>query len=1103
MQKTAVANKAFLLVILLLSVFIYRPLTALDPAKAVSQYVIDQWTDESGLPQTSVHTVLQTSDGYLWLGTEEGLTRFDGVRFQIFDNRNTPEMSIPVIQILFEDSFGNLWIGTLGGGVLKYQGGIFKQYGPKQGLTGLVVTALCESEPGEIWVGTDPAGVFRYSPALDKFKNHTVENGLAGDTVRDIFKDRQGNIWIGTTTGLSLYKDGNFAFYAVMSEARHKPDPKKELKNKSEKKPGAPDEKPNSEPVNVIFQDSSDKLWFGTVGGLYHMEAGAFIEHEVKPDFASLDISEIMEDKDKSLWIATKHSGLIRYCNNRFSTLLKKEGTQGDWILSVKEDREGNLWVGTSYSGLFRIKDEKFTTITTTEGLSDNVVFSIYQDKAKNIWIGTNNGLNRYRDGTFKYLTTQEGLTNNAVNSILVDDDGAVWAGTDSGLNRMDNAESNRFRVEKYFEDFKDKYVPALIQDRDGHLWVGTLQGAFRFTGSKMETFTDKNGLATRFVNFLLQDRKGGIWFSNIRGGLTHLNNGKFTIYNRTHGLAADSLNSIYEDGDGVLWFGSNNGLSRYKDGKFTTFTRQDGLFNNNIYQVLEGPEQDLWLSSNKGIFRVYKADLEAIAQGGKTPARVQVFNKDDGMKSSECNGGYMNAGTKTQDGRLWFPTLKGVVVIDPANIRTNKTPPPVYIEEILLDGNPVTGTGRVEVQPGIKRLEFRYTALSFVNPDKVRFKYKLQGFDETWVDPGSLRSAFYTNLDGGDYRFRVAACNNDGLWNESGAFGEITVIPPFFRTWWFIMAALMLFAFMSYAVIHFFRKYISLATFWKKQQYIGPFRILDKIGSGGMGTIYKAVNQNDKTETVALKVLREDLFEDENNRKRFKQEATIIDQLEHPNIVKVLERGQTGQNLFIAMELLEGQTLAMRIRKARRLELKESAHIMQQTADALLKIHQKGIIHRDLKPDNIMLIKQGNDSDFVKLLDFGLAQMQHQTRLTQTGMVIGTINYMAPEQISGRGSFPDSDIYSLGIIFYEMITGEKPFFGETTIDIMKQILDKSPIEPIRYNFDISFELNRLIMRMLEKEKSRRPKVDEVVNQLRIIQADIRSAETNEKLGLI
>jgi serine/threonine-protein kinase len=262
---------------------------------------------------------------------------------------------------------------------------------------------------------------------------------------------------------------------------------------------------------------------------------------------------------------------------------------------------------------------------------------------------------------------------------------------------------------------------------------------------------------------------------------------------------------------------------------------------------------------------------------------------------------------------------------------------------------------------------------------------------------------------------------------------------------------------------------------------------LLDKLGAGGMGTIYKAQNLMDKTKTVAVKVLREELFEDENNRKRFKQEAAIVDQLDHPNIVKVYERGQSRQTMFIAMELLEGKTLSKKIEEEGKIDISEGLHIMIQITDAMVKIHSKGIVHRDMKPENIMLIRKDNDPNFVKALDFGLARMQHQTRLTETGMVIGTINYIAPEQITGSESSGAADIYSMGVVFYEMLTGEKPFIGETTIDVMKQIIDKTPIEPIKFRHDIPTELNDMILQMMKKETKLRQNIKEVLETLRHI----------------
>jgi len=479
-------------------------------------------------------------------------------------------------------------------------------------------------------------------------------------------------------------------------------------------------------------------------------------------------------------------------------------------------------------------------------------------------------------------------------------------------------------------------------------------------------------------------------------------------------------------------------------------------------------------------------------------PKESVVYGKDDGMKSHECIGGYQGAGCKTKDGKLWFPTVKGAVFIDPENIIANKIPPPVFIEQVLLDGAAADPDQKIVIQPGVKRLEIHYTALSYANPQKVQFKYKLEGYDDQWINASSHREAFYTNLDADTYTFNVIACNDDGLWNETGAAITVQVRPPYWNTWWFRVIAIIGFAIFSYLVIHFSRKYITLSAFWKKQKYVGKFRLLDIIGTGGMGTIYKAKNLMDKSETVAIKVLKEEMFSDESSRKRFKQEAAIIDQLDHPNIVKVIERGESKQNLFIAMEYLQGITLTEKITADERLHIKEALHIMIQIADALAKIHSKNIIHRDLKPDNIMLIEKKGDPNFVKLLDFGLARTQYQTRLTQTSIVIGTISYISPEQISGKRSCAASDIYALGTIFYEMLTGDKPFMGETTTDIMKQILEKNPVEPIRCRDDIPRELNQLVMRMLGKEIKSRPVIFDVLAYLQDIESNLYKQTTGK-----
>jgi ligand-binding sensor domain-containing protein/tRNA A-37 threonylcarbamoyl transferase component Bud32 len=1038
---------------------------ALDPEKAVTQYIINSWNDDNGLPQNTVRTLLQTSDGYLWIGTEEGLARFDGLKFTRFDSTNTAEITNNFIFTLFEDSSQQLWIGTVGGGLLMVKNGQFKCFTEKEGFTHNVIHCIVEDHKKNLWIGTDGGGIYRFDGS--GFTVFNTQHGVPHNIVRTAYIEHEGKLWIGTSKGLAYLGNNTFIQYAE-------------------------NETLSDSIINAICQDSNDNLWIGADTGFYLKEKGKtkFIQPKIGNSLETKKISAIFEDKHKNIWLGTAGNGLIRYSSGTFSLLTKADGLSDNEILCINEDREGGLWLGMAYGGINQLRDGKVTTITVKEGLTDNIIFPIYEDSKGYLWIGSNNGLNRYKDGQLIHFTKKNGMTNNIIDSLYEDHQGFIWVGTDDGLNRLRNTPARIIKVGEYC---RKQYVLAISEDREGNIWAGTLQGIKKIEKNRTDCqeLSEDNGLASNVINCIYRDRSGDLWISTYRAGLTVYRDGKFTLFTKTHGLSSNSIFSIYEDNRGVLWIGSNNGLTRLKDRKFKAYTKKDGLFHNNIYQILEDKQGNLWMSCNKGIFRVLKQDLNDFADGKIERIEYMVYGREDGMRTNECNGGFQWAGCKTADGRLWFPTTRGVVIIDPAHIPFNDVIPPVFIEHVLLDGISSTPGQGVNIRPGIKHVEFHYTAPAFLNPQKIKFKYKLEGYDEEWVDVGTQRTAWYTNLDGGTYSFRVIACNDDGIWNNKGAATAVTVIPPFWKTWWFTIIALLAFAFFSYIVIHFSRKYLNLSNFWKRQKYVGQFKLLDKIGAGGMGTVYKASNLVDKHQTVAIKVLREDLFDDESNVKRFKQEAAIIDQLDHPNIIRVIERGQSKDNIFIAMEFLQGKTLSQKIQKEKKLKLAEAVHVMVQVADAIAKIHGKNIIHRDLKPDNIMLIEKDGDANFVKLLDFGLAKTQYQTRLTQTGIVIGTINYLSPEQISGMGASAASDIYALGIMFYETITGEKPFIGDTTIDIMKQIIDKTPIEPIRFRFDMSFDLNHLIMKMLDKKIESRPTITEVLQQLRTIDANL------------
>jgi signal transduction histidine kinase len=428
---------------------------------------------------------------------------------------------------------------------------------------------------------------------------------------------------------------------------------------------------------------------------------------------------------------------LNRFKDRKFITYTTKEALSDDWVYSVCEDREGSLWVGTR-SGLNLFKNGKFTHYTTKDGLSGDIVWAIYQDREGNLWVGTEHGgLNRFKDGKFTTYTTKDGLSHN--------------------------------------------WVTAIYEDREGGLWIGTDGGGLnRFKDGRFISYTRKDGLSHDSVTAIYEDREGSFWIGT-QGGLTRLKDGKFTHYATERGLPSSKVNAFYEDREASLWIGTRgDGLIRLKDGKFTTYTTKEGLFDNVVTQIFEDGRGNLWMGSFRGIFRVNKKEFDDLDQGKIRAVTSVVYGKADGMKSLECNSG-QPPGWKSKDGRLWFPTVKGVVMVDPDNM--NMLPPPVVIEQVIIDKNPIDPRQRAELPPGKGELEFHYTGLSFLDPKKVKFKYRLEGYDEDWVDAGTRRVAYYTNIPPGEYRFRVIACNNDGVWNETGAAVEFYLQPHWYET--------------------------------------------------------------------------------------------------------------------------------------------------------------------------------------------------------------------------------------------------------------------------------------------------------------------------------
>jgi PAS domain S-box-containing protein len=738
----------------------------LDPQKAITQYGHDVWHYDEGLPQSAVQTIAQTPDGYLWLGLEEGLVRFDGMQFTVFDKRNTPEIRHNnIFALLAASSDSSLWIGTNGGGLIRLKDGKFTVYTTTEGLSNDVVRAIYEDRKGNLWIGTNDG----LSCLKDgNFTLYATKDGLSHKLVLSIYEDSKNNLWIGTGGGgLNRLSDGNFITFTT----------KAGLAN---------------DVVMAIHEDKQGNLWIGTNGGLHCLQDGKFTVYTTKDGLANDFVRSIYEDSAGSLWIGTYGGGLNRFRDGEFSTFSTNEGLSNDFIRAVCEDREGSLWIGTYGGGLNRLRDGKFTNYSTSEGLSNNMVWSIYEDKAGNLWFGTDRGLNRFKDGKITIYSTRDGVPPHVIAALFEDRAGNLWIGTEGGgLLRKRNETFTLYTTQN---GLSNNFVRFVHEDRNGNLWIGTDRGLNRFKDGKFKIYTTKEGLSNDELTYIFEDKAGSIWIGTRTGGLNRFQDGKFTIYTTQDGLSSNLVRCIYENEQGALWIGTNGGgLNRFKDGKFIHYTTREGLFDDLVFRILEDGQGNFWMSCNKGIFRASKQELEDFAQGKIKSISSVAYGKADGMMTNECNGGLgQPAGWKTRDGKLWFPTIKGVVTIDPDHIRINTFPPPVIIEQVLVEDQPIAADGKAKLAPGSKHFEFYYTGLSLLAPQKVKFKYKLEGFDKEWVDAETRRIAYYTNIPPGDYDFRVKACNNDGLWNEAGASFAFYLKPYFYRTNLFYLACLL-----------------------------------------------------------------------------------------------------------------------------------------------------------------------------------------------------------------------------------------------------------------------------------------------------------------------
>lgn len=738
-----------------------------EPVKTIEFFQQGVWTNEDGLPMNTVMDIVQTPDGYIWVGTEMGLARFDGEAFDIFNRDNTPALTSNVILCLLKDSRDQLWIGTRGGGPVLYKNGTFQTLPQASVIARHNTWKMMESMDGSTWIATQD-GLYRFADG--KMNRIQLPGKLTQQDLLALLEDRNGRIWLGTGgSGLVWLSKLGSGFESECVG-------------------------PPGMIVSALFEDRRGNIWIGTI------EQGVFIyRDDIKHAFSTKNglsnntIRCFYEDRFDNIWIGTEGGGinLVPAGRKQVVPFHNREEFSNNVIFCFYEDREGTLWVGTNGGGLNSLRESRITTYSIKHGLSYNSVYGVFQDSRDRVWVGTKGyGVNYFQDGRFHTLTTRDGLSSNSVVSIAEDRQGNLWFGTlGGGINRYRDGHVEVFDTKRglSYNSLRCVYV-----DPVGTVWAGTIKGTvYRLENGEFKLVVD----IKHRVNVMHGDKMGNLWMGSFGGGLFRLDkNANITVIDETHGLSSNIITRILEDGNGGIWLGTPRGINYLKDGNIKWFGKKQGLPDDVIYSLMEDHQENFWVGCNHGIYRLCRAEVTAFIEGKTDRVNPTLYGKEAGMLSSECNGGNQPSGWRTRDGKLWFPTTNGVSVIDPRNLGINKMPPPVIIKDLLIDGTPQDIPLEKPLPPGRNNLEIHYAALSYCVPGKIRFKYMLEGYDTEWTDAGGERLAYYTDLPPGDYLFKVIACNSDGTWNREGAQLSIKLDPRFYQTSIFhITAAAML----------------------------------------------------------------------------------------------------------------------------------------------------------------------------------------------------------------------------------------------------------------------------------------------------------------------
>lgn len=725
-----------------ISLLIYLLLSAFIPAQ---QLALKKYTVEDGLLQSSVYSIIQDRNGYLWFGTEGGVSRFDGTRFINYTTEDGLAGSL--IWCIYEDRKGNLWFGSENGGASKYDGKSFKTFRKKDGLPENTILSIIEDNKGYIWFGTEHGGVSKFDGK--SFQNFTINNGLHSNTIRTIFKDSRNNIWFSAGVegkGICKY-DGKKLTYINSRTGLV------------------------SDSVICISEADDGGIWFGTANGVSKFDGIHFNNFTSKEGFPKSAILAILQDKKGIIWLGTHEEGLWKYENGILSQYTVNNNLSSNDIRSLFQDNRGDLWIGSNTGGVMRMPVERILSYTAKDGLPANSVYAINGDDQGNIWIGAyGGGLAKLSNNKIKMYN--DGLINSYISSIVKRDDKQYLIGTQGGLSIFDG---KSFTALTKKHGLADNYIYSILTDRKNNYWIATDEaGITKYKDGKFKYYTTENGLISNQVFSVFQDSKEVIW-AGTSGGLSRIYNDKITNFTTKDGLPDNVIFHVHEDLQGNIWLSTQKGASKFDGKTFVNLTTKQGLSNNFVNYVIDD-QSYIYIGTNNGINIIDKKSLN-----DSTGLNLKIYTAKEGLISSECTTGGVY---KDKDGVMWFGTIKGVMRFDPKEIPT-AIEPQVYLTNLKINDISREIQENINLKYSQNYIRFGFTAIAFAFPEKLLYRYKLNGIDNNWNESREP-AASYPYLPPGKYKFEVLARNGDGAWSTNPATISFTINPPFWGTWWF-----------------------------------------------------------------------------------------------------------------------------------------------------------------------------------------------------------------------------------------------------------------------------------------------------------------------------